>query len=261
MKYGHFLGISALAIAGFATPAAAQDYDYYVSGTLGVNNQQNSDNAGQFNRPFFITGTDTALDGANLPEGTEVGWETDFNDGYTFGAAVGKDYGMFRLEAELAYASNDVEAHRMVEAAGMSIDAVDAAVLIQGQRTPLGANVAQIVADGQGDIRTTYLLANGYLDFENSTRLTPYVGAGLGVGYVDVDYSPSGVAIASDGSTVFAYQFVGGLDFALNETSSLLTNIRYRGTSDVEVEVDLFPANLDVENSSYVLEAGYRYTF
>jgi len=261
MIYRRLMGIGALAIAGFATSAAAQDYDYYVSGTLGVNNEQNSDNSGEFNRPFFITGTGTELDGAGLPEGTEVGWETDFDDGYTFGAAVGKDYGMFRLEAELAYAKNDVEAHRMVEAAGMNIDAVDAAVLIQGQTTPLGANVAQIVADGQGDISTTYLLANAYVDFENNTRLTPYVGAGLGAGFVDVEYSPSGVDITSDGDTVFAYQFIGGLDFALNETSSLLTNIRYRGTSDVSVEVDLFPADLDVENSSYVLEAGYRHTF
>ena len=261
MIYRRLMGISALAIAGFATSAAAQDYDRYVSGTLGVNNQQNSDNSGQFTRPFFVTGTGTALDGTNLGEGAEVGWETDFDDGYTIGAAYGRDYGMFRLEGELAYASNDVEAHRMVEAAGMSIDAVDAAVLMQGQETPLGTNVAQVVADGQGDIRTTYLLANAYVDFENNTRLTPYVGAGLGAGFVDVEYSPSGVDITSDGDTAFAYQVVGGLDFALNESSSLLTNIRYRGTSDVTVEVDLFPADLDVENSSYVLEAGYRHTF
>ncbi|NHK28210.1 porin family protein [Parvularcula flava] len=260
MIYRRSLGIGALvAVAGFATSAAAQDY--YVSGTFGVNSQENSDNSGEFTRPFFITGTGTALDGASLPEGTEVGWETDFDDGYTFGAAVGKDYGMFRLEAELAYAKNDVEAHRMVEAAGMNIMPVDAAVLIQGQTSPLGASVGQIVADGQGDISTTYILANAYLDFENNTRLTPYVGAGLGTAFVDVDYSPSGVAIASDSGNVFAYQFIGGLDFALNDTSSLLTNVRYRGTGDVDVEVDLFPAELQVQNSSYVLEAGYRYKF
>lgn len=254
-------GIGAMAFIGLTASAAAQDYDYYVSGTLGINNQQNSDNSGDFTDPFTVSGTGTALDGATLPEGTELGWETDFNDGYTLGVAAGRDYGALRFDIELAFAKNDVEAHRMVDVAGMSIDAVDAAVLVESQTTPFGINTATIVADGQGDIRTTYLLANAYYDFENTTRLTPYVGGGIGAGFVNVDYSPSDIGIVDDSATAFAYQIVGGLDYAINDTSSVLTNIRYRGTTDVEVDVDLFPAQLDIENSSYVLEAGYRHTF
>ena len=90
---------------------------------------------------------------------------------------------------------------------------------------------------------------------------TPYVGAGLGVGFVNVDYAPSGVGIVNDDETVFAYQLVAGASYDLSDRTALFVQYRYRATEDVETKVDLFPASLDVENRASVIEAGLRFNF
>lgn len=255
-----------LALGAFGT-ASAQDEGYYVGGSLGGQWLSDSDNVGRLDQDFTIGGT--ALDGATLPAGTPVGWTTEFDSGWTGGVQLGRDYGAFRVEGELAFASNDVDTHSGVFAGDVELDGVDTTALIEtpdadenGVEDDLGVLIGDLVADGQGDIKTTYLFLNGYYDFytENS-KFTPYIGAGLGVGFVDVDYSPSSVGIVDDDDTKFAYQVMAGVDAAVSDNMSVYGEASYRGTSDVKVDVDLIPATLDVENRGTLLEVGLRYKF
>ena len=104
-------------------------------------------------------------------------------------------------------------------------------------------------------------MANAIIDFDNSSPFTPYVGGGVGVGFVDVNYAPSATTIIDDSSTQFAYQVMGGVEYEISPKTSLFAGYRYRATSDAEVNASLFSAAFDVENSASVVEAGLRVRF
>ena len=84
-----------------------------------------------------------------------------------------------------------------------------------------------VTADFTGDyqiapgaeISTTTLLGNAYLDFANDTMFTPYVGAGVGYGWVN----GSGTAADKDG---LALGLAAGV--AADLTSNLAVDVGYR---------------------------------
>jgi opacity protein-like surface antigen len=86
---------------------------------------------------------------------------------------------------------------------------------------------ADVTADFTGDykvapgaeISTTTVLANGYLDWANESMFTPYVGAGVGYGWV----SGSGVAADKDG---LALGLAAGV--AVDLTNNLAVDVGYR---------------------------------
>ncbi len=258
-KLTSMISLAALAAFATATPALAQDY--YGSVSVGGVSLNDSDNSGAFSSNF-LTGTGTTIpNNTPLPAGARVGWTTEFDNGYALSAAFGRRFGNgLRAEIELAYQTNDVDTHRGVQAAGIALDAEDVGVLISGAPQQ-GATVGAIVADGRGAVDTTFLMANLYYDFTPLGAFTPYVGVGAGVGFANVDYSPSDVGIIDDEETVFAYQAIVGASYAFNDRTALFAQYRYRATDDVETDVDLFPATLDVENRANVIEAGLRFNF
>lgn len=252
-------GAAAIAVLSFLTaPALAQDY--YGSVSAGAAWLDDSDNAGEFTSDF-TTGEGTTIPaGTVLPAGSSLGWTTEFDDGYALSAAIGRRFGNWRGELELAYQSNDVDTHRDVQAAGIPLGAEDAGVLITGSPN-LGVSVADLVAAGRGSVDTTFAMANLYYDFNAWSGFTPYVGGGIGAGFVNVDYSPSDVQIVDDDATVLAYQVIAGASYDVSDRIELFAQYRYRATEDVETEVSLFDADLDIENRASVLEAGMRFSF
>jgi len=250
---------AALIAAGYAGVASAQQY---VSGSAGFNFQADSDNSGAFSRDF-VTGNGVAVPaGATLPEGTSVGWTTEFDTGLFLSAAYGwRLNDSFRVEGEISYTSADVETHTGVTAGGSALGGADAAVLITGS-APLGVTVADLVADGQGEITTVGYAVNGYYDFPiEGTAFTAYIGGGLGIAEVEVDYSPSATQIVSDQEMVGFYQLMAGGSYAVSENTELYGGYRWRQSGDAETQSSLIPANLDVENASHIIEAGVRYSF
>ena len=246
--------------AGFAGAASAQES--YVSGSAGFNFQTDSDNSGAFTRDF-VTGAGGAVPaGTTLPEGASVGWTTEFDTGLFLSAAYGwKFQDTFRIEGEISYTSADVDTHAGVTAGGSAIGAADAAVLITGS-SPLGVTVSDLVADGQGELTSLGYAVNGYYDFPvQDTPFTAYIGGGLGIAEVDVEYSPSATEIVSDTEMVGFYQVMAGGAYALSDTTEVYGGYRWRQSEDAETQSSLIPANLDVENAGHILELGVRYTF
>ncbi|MEM6834414.1 MAG: P44/Msp2 family outer membrane protein [Pseudomonadota bacterium] len=252
----------ALAISMVPNANAQQDKtsDYYASLSAGVSLLGNSSNDGQFVGDFTTGAGTTIPAGTVLPDGTDVGWETEFDTGFAISGAFGKYFGPIRGELEVAYQSNDVDTHTGVSAGGIDLSAEDAGVLVTGADN-LGPTVSQLVADGQGDVSTVFVMANAYYDFRNSSDFTPYLGAGIGIGFVDVDYSPSATPIIQDNATAFAYQVMAGATYDVSASTGLFLGYRFRGTSDVSVEADLFSADFDIENTASIIEAGLRFAF
>ncbi len=259
---------AAAAVLSMAASASAQDRRSqpeddgpYIAGSLGYAIQGDSANTGAFT-DTFITGEGVAVPaGTTLPAGTSLGWDTEFDGGVFVSGAYGWRFAPLRLEAEISYTDNEVETHRGVRAGGDPLGAADAAVLITGAQ-PLGASVSELVGDGQGRITNLAFAANAFYDLEFPNRpFSLYAGGGLGVSRVKVDYKPTGVAIAEDEDLAFFYQAMAGGEYDINEKTSIYGGYRFRGTPDVDVDVSLVPAGLEVENTQNVIEAGVRYSF
>ena len=58
---------------------------------------------------------------------------------------------------------------------------------------------------GAGDVGLVALMANVYYDLELEFPVTPYLGAGIGIGFIDVDPGNSNVLIVDDSATEFAW--------------------------------------------------------
>ena len=106
------------------------------------------------------------------------------------------------------------------------------------------------------DFSAHQLFVNAYYDFLNNSRWTPYVGAGIGWARTSLDYEarflrrtiaqgyPAGKPPAAAGTlsllnteftdTLFGFQFLGGLDYALTEKVSIGMQARWASFQDLE---------------------------
>lgn len=259
MKIRHIVSATA-GLAALVSASAVYAQDSYISVSSGTAMLSKSENKGEFTSDFTTGAGTTIPSGTPLPAGTSLGWETKFDHGMPLSVAYGRQYmPNMRAEIELSYQANDVSRHSNVMAAGIDLDGEDAGVLISGSPN-LGVSVGDLVSDGRGYVRSTYLMANAYYDF-GTGPWRPFIGAGLGVASADVKYAPSGVGIVDDQVTTFAYQLIGGASYDISDSMSLYGQYRYRATPRLETEVNLFDAELDVENASSNVEIGLRFKF
>lgn len=252
-------GVAAICTSG----AQAQGWngwdDWYVGGSIGVNSQMDSDNSGQTGA--FTTGNTGDGTTIDVADGTAYGWSTEFDSGLSVQGEFGVSHGSgARASVELTWSQADVDTHTDVTLGGGAIGSLDAAALA-GAPDPLGVTVADLVADGQGEITSLGLFANAYYDFNTAGQFQPYIGGGIGIMDTDVEYAPSGVDIIDDGETAFAWQLKAGATWRVNETFDIYGEYAYRASDDIEVSNDLFPGTLEIENQQNVFSIGARVRF
>jgi outer membrane protein OmpA-like peptidoglycan-associated protein len=95
-------------------------------------------------------------------------------------------------------------------------------------------------------------MANLLYDFMPSSLITPYVGAGAGVGFVDSN--------SSLGSTVFAFQGMIGLAYNVTPQFRLGIEGRYLGTTQPSVNVPGI-GNVTYNNNNILALVGFTYKF
>ncbi len=241
--------------------ANAGEGNFYISGSFGINNQDDVTNKGTFTQNFTtgaVTGVTPPL---SIPAGNDVEWDTELDRGDTHALAVGWQQGNFRVELEYSASNADIDSHENVSAAGIALGAIDAGVLISGNVGDLGISVANLVAPGAGEIETSTLFLNGFYDFDTGTALTPFIGAGIGTTKVEVEYNPSGVGIIDDEDRTFAYQFAAGAFYTLTDNMDVMLTINYVDGDEATVDSSLLPAKFDIENESINYRLGLRYRF
>jgi opacity protein-like surface antigen len=169
--------------------------------------------------------------------------EIEFDSGFNVGGAFGYDYGMARLEIELAHRQNDVDT--------IKVDLLD--------------------FKGDGDFSATSVMLNGYWDFETGSPVVPYIGGGIGFANVsanNVKFFENGVRVryVDDDDNVFAYQLAAGIAFAIAPPLTLDLGYRFFGTSTVELDADpqlvgLNPSGFETEFDSHNVSVGLRMNF
>ncbi|SCZ54261.1 outer membrane protein [Epibacterium ulvae] len=179
-----------------AAPVAAQEYYGQVFG--GFSNLTDSNFSGTIG-------------------GSTQNVDTDFDDGFNFGFAIGRTfeawsgngYGL-RGEIELSYSDNDV-------------DGVD-----------FSGNGAGAEANPGGDVTSTRLFANLIADFNTGSRFSPYIGAGLGIDFVDHDIVYGNNVTITGSDEALAAQLILGASYQLNDRTALFTDARYVRSFDVD---------------------------
>ncbi len=170
--------------------------------------------------------------------------EIEFDKGLGVTGAVGHSWDNFRLEGELSYRKNDLDA---VDVKTLTV----AGVLF----TALGT------AELEGDTSSFGFMANGWYDFDTGTKWVPFLGAGLGVASINIDAeSVAGVTVVYDESdTVFAYQVGAGIGYKVTPTTTINLAYRFFGTSDPEFDdgVD----KIEAEYSSHSILIGFLSRF
>ena len=155
--------------------------------------------------------------------------EATFDAGFGVGGCAGYDFGFARAEGEVVYRKNNVNKVTTLEF---------------GKVSP------------SGDISALSFMLNGFYDFKNQTRITPYIGAGIGVARVDLStVSGGGIRISGGDDIVFAYQFEVGFGNRVNESITLDLGYRYFATTDPQL------GDTDAEYHSHNFLASIRYAF
>jgi outer membrane protein OmpA-like peptidoglycan-associated protein len=144
-----------------------------------------------------------------------------YNTGYAVGGKIGYDFVGPRIEVEGLYRNN------------------------QGNGVvPFGNGLAFV----GGQINQVSVMANVLYDFFPGATVTPYVGAGAGVAFVD----PSLSAGCTMCSTQFAYQGIVGLAYNFDQNLRISLDGRYYGTTS---------SSLAYNNNNIGLMLGLTYKF
>ena len=200
-----------LVIAAFASPAAfaedrketppaQQTPGWYVGGSAGAVFP-----GGLSNQPFTVS-NGSAVVTSNRGYSLGTGLSLGLQGGYQFNRA--------RVEGEFLYQTGSRNSTPVTVS------------------SPASAPVT-ISAGGSG-INSYSLFVNGYYDIPTSSRFSPYVGAGVGVSWLDAStMSASTFNYRAPGlnRSVFAYQGKLGVSYKLADHASAFFQYRYLGTA------------------------------
>ncbi|HIJ81580.1 MAG TPA: porin family protein [Desulfuromonadales bacterium] len=172
-----------------------------------------------------------------------------FDPGLYMGGTAGYDFGFLRMEGEVSYRKSEMQS------------ITDTA---NGSR----------FRNSDGNLEMTAFMANAFINLANNSPVIPYLGGGVGFAVLHLSdtYGTSARSGSNSGSfsrsrlyddgddTVFAYQFGGGIEIAINRRYSLDFGYRFFKTDPAT-----FNRNTDWVNSlrfeSHNALAGFKAKF
>lgn len=147
--------------------------------------------------------------------------ETDFDTGFQFGGALGYKWNNYNLggltprtEIEVNYFDRNV-----------------------GALNFSGNGPAPEVVIDDSQVSGVGVLGNVYLDWTNAfdSGLTPYVGGGIGVSFVNNNIIYNGAALnLNDQDTAFTWQVGAGVSHEITENASVFVDARYQQILNVD---------------------------
>ena len=236
--------VMVLAASGEASAETGRS-GWYIGGGIGVNWTYEMDQAG-WNRDIYCY-PDSAACATPGPstdiQGYRWMYNLDMDAGSAFEISVGRMFNRWRLELSAAQRNNAI-AQKF-----KSITFLDGRVDTPPSENTVTSNAMARI----DDLTTRTLSVNAYYDFTDVfERITPYVGVGLGVAFVEV----SGVHFstryedtadpardlsrfdsrqdADISDTVFVGNFHAGADYSLTDETLLGVKLTYSLMGDIE---------------------------
>ena len=271
------------AILGLAGTSAAQESakpsGWYVGVGLGINKASGIEQAGH-NRDTICYPEDDCSHVGGAPDGYRWYYDLDADDGSAFEVSIGRALGSMRLELALAQRKNDVE-QKFTDI-----------TYLDGSRI-MARSVSNYQSDTVSridDLTTRTLSLNAYYDFSlPGSRFTPYLGAGVGVSFVELSgvyfearYSCKNPAMDCDmpeqydgrqnedlTDTVLSAHLHAGLDYRVSEkmlvglklTYSMVGDMEAKGGYDFHPVPDLMNTTEITGMNHFSLMLGVKYFF
>jgi len=165
--------------------------------------------------------------------GTKYEIDFEMDNGFSYSIGAGYDFGKVRVEGSFNKASNDID--EFTAKAGGS----------------------GVTTTASGDVDVTTWAITGYYDFENESKWTPYIGAGIGTTNVEVEkLTIAGINTGDGDGDATSYQLKLGTSYEVAETTDLYGEVAYTAISDLDIE------GTDMESTnSWGLQAGVRFRF
>ena len=173
--------------------------------------------------------------------------DISFDNGFVIGGAIGYrlnpvSEGGLRFELELAYRENDVDAGALLS---------DPSINFDGDNSSLGA------------------FANVLYEFGSLPLVTPYIGAGIGIGGVESDVvrrnALDDVRFGGPTRTEFLYQGIAGVTLPLTDTWEVFAEGRYYVAPGADFDlIDTALNTRETLESNYEVlqvQAGLRFKF
>ena len=104
------------------------------------------------------------------------------------------------------------------------------------------------------EVETQSVMLNGYYDIDTGTKLTPYVGGGIGYSKVKGKMSVAGLSDSMDDNN-FAWQLGAGVGYAITDNVTVDAGYRYADYGDFSKE------DVTLDTTAHELYVGARYTF
>ena len=238
-----------LGLAGVSAAQEAKPSGWYVGAGAGINKASGIEQAGH-NRDNICYPEDDCshLDGG-APQGYRWYYDLDADDGAAFEISVGRAFGSIRLELALAQRKNDVEQKFT------GITYRDGSRIMARPVSNYQSRTSTTI----DDLTTRTLSLNAYYDFSlPGSRLTPYLGAGVGVSFVELSgvffearyfcKDPSadcdmpeqydGRQNADLTDTVLSAHLHAGLDYRVSDKMLVGLKLTYSMVGDVEAKGD-----------------------
>ena len=224
---------------GAASGGAAEGEGFYVGVGAGVSSMRDGDVEGHANALYS-----PPLDATS-----------SLDRGLAVNGAVGyRLAGGLRVEGELGYRKNDLDALDVREPGGL------AALL------PPGAPPAALKGKRpiEGDLQALSFMANLWYDIDLEYDMKPYVGAGVGMTRLSLTAKSSGVTVADDTDTAFAWQIGAGVGYEIGETGDgrpvvLGLDYRFHGGADPTFTGSLTGTPFDAEVGGSYAGVGLRF--
>ncbi len=213
-------GICAVVMASGAVAQDAPEDGFYIRAGAGLSFLSNLDQ--EFTHNPFVVSVVTP------PSGQIV----DSNAGFIASAALGFDYTEgIRTELEYRYASNGVETVTPIGGFDPAIG--------PSPFPPRGSD---------GSVNGHFVLSNFYYDFRSSSRLTPFIGLGVGGAFVGVEGGERDAALAYQGRAGISYAFNGGLTADVEYVYLRTNTLRYGPSPEDFSAAGPFEAAVDGDN-------------
>ena len=218
------------AVLAIATPAAARDGSGYVGIEAGVLFPQDFDSDADVD--FTTTQTPATPAGPAGPADTNFDniFAIDFKTGYDIDLIAGYDFGMFKIEGELA--------HKRASVNDFEIDDTDLAALNAALNRPSAApdpgapGLPALTAndvDLDGRVSVLSGMINGLIDFGADDGFGGYVGAGFG---------RARVKLFGESDSAWAWQLIAGVKTAISPNIDIGLKYRYFRTGKLDFSED-----------------------
>jgi len=181
---------------------------------------------------------DTTVSGYDI--NTPFSDQVTFDPGVYVGGTGGYDFGFLRLEGELSYRNAGIDT--VTESSGNRFRNVD------------------------GDLGVFATMFNVFFDLQNTSRVTPYLGGGIGFANLHLSETTGfnssgtyGILYDESDDTVFAGQVGAGMDIAINNRFSLDVGYRYFITDKAKLDGDFVTSELRFESHNAMV--GFKMKF